>query len=144
MSVRITAAERDALYEQIVVRLSGIDEVWIAVGAGDFARADKVGREFGDYLRLIGDDLGWGEGGGEALELTTPPGGSVPRLRPNANPSRRGTREAGSGAGRGAGARGAHAAGPQHLPAGAEELAFRKLALVQPARALATTTAMMT
>jgi hypothetical protein len=73
VSVRISAAERDALYEQIVVRLSGIDEVWIAVEAGDFARADQVGREFGDYLRLIGDDLGWGEGGGEALELTTPP-----------------------------------------------------------------------
>jgi hypothetical protein len=73
VSVRITAAERDALYEQIVVRLSGIDEVWIAVEAGDFERADQVGREFGDYLLLIGDDLGWGEGSGEPLELTTPP-----------------------------------------------------------------------
>lgn len=73
MSVRISAAERDALYEQIVVRLSGIDEVWIAVEAGDFARADQVGREFSDDLRLVLDDLGWGEGGGEALDLVTPP-----------------------------------------------------------------------
>lgn len=73
MNVRITAAERDALYEQIVVRLSGIDEVWIAAEAGDFARAGRVAREFGDYLLLILEDLGWGEGGGEPLELTTPP-----------------------------------------------------------------------
>jgi hypothetical protein len=73
MSVRITAAERDALYEQISVRLSGIDEVWMAVEAGDFARADRVGREFSDDLRLILDDLGWGTGSGQPLELITPP-----------------------------------------------------------------------
>ena len=71
--MRITAAERDALYEQIIVRLSGIDEVWIAAQAGDFAAADRAAREFGDFLRLIGEDLGWGEGRGEPLELTTPP-----------------------------------------------------------------------
>lgn len=73
MSVRITAVERDALYEQISVRLSGIDEVWMAVEAGDYARADRVGREFSDDLRLILDDLGWGAGSGEPLELITPP-----------------------------------------------------------------------
>jgi hypothetical protein len=73
VSVRITATERDALYEQISVRLSGIDEVWMAVEAGDFARADRVGREFSDDLRLILDDLGWGAGSGEPLELITPP-----------------------------------------------------------------------
>lgn len=73
MSVRITAAERDALYEQILVRLSGIDEVWIAAEARDFPRADEVAREFGDYLILILEDLGWGGSGGEPLELTSPP-----------------------------------------------------------------------
>lgn len=73
MSVRITAAERDALYEQISVRLSGIDEVWMAVEAGDYARADRVGREFSDDLRLLLDDLGWGAGSGQPLELITPP-----------------------------------------------------------------------
>ena len=73
MSVRITAAERDALYEQIVVRLSGIDEVWMAVEAEDYAQAERVGREFSDNLRLILDDLGWGNGSGEPLELATPP-----------------------------------------------------------------------
>ncbi|HSS43317.1 MAG TPA: hypothetical protein VLK37_12305 [Solirubrobacterales bacterium] len=71
--MRITAAERDALYEQIAVRLSGIDEVWMAVEAGDFSRADRVGREFSDDLRLVLDDLGWGTGSGQPLELITPP-----------------------------------------------------------------------
>lgn len=37
MSVKITAAERDALFEQIHARLSGIDEVWVAVEAEDWA-----------------------------------------------------------------------------------------------------------
>ena len=71
--MRLTAAERDALYEQIFARLSGLDEVWTAAEAGDFARADQVGREFSDYLQLVLDDLGWGEGSGEPLELVTPP-----------------------------------------------------------------------
>jgi len=71
--VKITAAERDALYDQIHARLSGIDEVWMAAEVEDWERAGKVGREFSDDLRLILDDLGWGEGSGEPLELTSPP-----------------------------------------------------------------------
>lgn len=73
MSFEITAAERDALYDHIQARLSGIDEVWSAVEAEDYEAADRVAREFTDDLRLVLDDLGWGEGGGRALQLTTPP-----------------------------------------------------------------------
>lgn len=69
----ITAAERDALYEHIYVRLSGIGDVWMAIEAGDFARAGRLGREFSDDLRLVLDDLGWGERGAGPLELRTPP-----------------------------------------------------------------------
>lgn len=71
--MRISAAERDALYEQIYVRLSGIDEVWSAVETEDYEQADKVAREFCDDLRLVLDDLGWGAGSGGSLELVTPP-----------------------------------------------------------------------
>lgn len=71
--MRITAEERDALYEQIFVRLSGLDEVWTAAQLGEYERADRVAREFSDDLRLILDDLGWGEGSGEPLDLATPP-----------------------------------------------------------------------
>ncbi len=73
MSVRITAAERDALYEQIFVRLSGIDTIWLAAQMGDFEQADELAREYIDDLRLVLEDLGWGGGSGEAVELTTPP-----------------------------------------------------------------------
>lgn len=73
MSIRITAAERDALYDQIYVRLSGIDDVWIAAQAEDYARADRLAREFADDLQLLIEDLGWGEGRGEPLEIATPP-----------------------------------------------------------------------
>jgi hypothetical protein len=73
VSVKITAAERDALFEQIHARLSGIDEVWSAAATEEWERADQAARDFADDLRLIVDDLGWGEAGGEELELTSPP-----------------------------------------------------------------------
>jgi len=73
MSVKITAAERDALFEQIHARLSGIDEVWLAVEAEDWERAGQIGRDFSDYLRLIVDDLGWDESSSKTFELTTAP-----------------------------------------------------------------------
>lgn len=73
MSVEITAAERDALFEQLHARLSRIDEVWSATMSEDWERANRAGRDFSDDLRLLVEDLGWGEGGGGDLELTTPP-----------------------------------------------------------------------
>jgi hypothetical protein len=73
MSVKITAAERDALLEQIHARLTGIDEVWSAAAAEEWERADAVARGFADELRLVVDDLGWGESGGETFELTAEP-----------------------------------------------------------------------
>jgi hypothetical protein len=72
VTVTITAAERDALYEHIYMRLSGIGDVWLAVEAEDFETAERLGRDFSDDLRLVLDDLGWGEGGG-GLELRTSP-----------------------------------------------------------------------
>jgi hypothetical protein len=71
--VRITAAERDALYEEISARLSGIDEVWLAIEEEAWETADQLAVEFSDDLRLIHEDLGWGRGSGEDIELRTPP-----------------------------------------------------------------------
>jgi hypothetical protein len=73
VSVRVTAAERDALYDQIFVRLSGIDNLWLAVQREEWEKADRLAREYIDDLRLVLEDLGWGEGSGEALQLRTPP-----------------------------------------------------------------------
>lgn len=73
MSVRITAAERDALYDQVYIRLSGIDDLWLAAQVEDWETVDRLAREYSDDLRLVLEDLGWGEGSGEALQLQTPP-----------------------------------------------------------------------
>lgn len=61
MSITITAGERNALYGEIVVRLSGIDALYRAIQAEDFEQAERFGREYCDYLLVLLDDLGWGE-----------------------------------------------------------------------------------
>jgi hypothetical protein len=70
----ITAEQRDALYDQILDRLSGIGDVWLAASTEDYETADRLGREYCDELRLVLDDLGWGGGSAEdAIGLTAPP-----------------------------------------------------------------------
>lgn len=73
MTLTITAEQRDALYDHILDRLGGIGDVWLAVSVENYEAADRLGREFSDALRLVLDDLGWGEGTGEPVDLTTPP-----------------------------------------------------------------------
>jgi hypothetical protein len=74
MTVKITAAQRDALYEEIVIRLSGIDAVHRAAEQQDFARAQSLALEFSDALQIVMDDLGWGEATHvKDVELTTRP-----------------------------------------------------------------------
>jgi hypothetical protein len=73
MSVTITAAQRDALYDQILDRLSGIGDIEVAIQAENYDDAERLGREYSDDLRLLLDDLGVGNGIGESVELTAPP-----------------------------------------------------------------------
>lgn len=73
MALTISAQQRDALYEQIFDRLSGIDDIRLAACAGNFEIAERLARSFSDDLRLVSDDLGWGEGPGGAIELSAPP-----------------------------------------------------------------------
>jgi hypothetical protein len=73
MSPAITGRQRDALYGQILERLSGIGDVWLAAASESYETAGRLGREYCDDLRLVLDDLGWGEGPGGTIELKTPP-----------------------------------------------------------------------
>jgi hypothetical protein len=73
MTLTITAEQRDALYDNILDRLSAIGDVWTAASKEDYEAADRLGREFSDSLMLVLGDLGWGEGTGEPVELTAPP-----------------------------------------------------------------------
>jgi hypothetical protein len=96
MNPRMSAAQRDALYDQILERLSGIGDVWIAVSSEDFEAAGRLGREYSDDLRLVLDDLGWGEGPEGAVELETPPDvlrRVFSRLRDTATDLRAGTEQ---------------------------------------------------
>jgi len=71
-AITITAEERDALYDQILVGLTGIGDVWTAIEARNFEAAERLGRAYCDDLRLLLDDLGWGGGCGGPVELRTP------------------------------------------------------------------------
>ncbi|MGC1165973.1 MAG: hypothetical protein WA862_07690 [Solirubrobacterales bacterium] len=84
MPLTITAAQRDALYDQILDRLSGIGDIEVAIKAENYGDAERIGREYSDDLRLLLDDLGIGDGSGEPVELTSPPEvlrRVLPRLR---------------------------------------------------------------
>lgn len=84
MGHAITAAQRDALYDQILDRLSGIGDIEVAIQAENYDDAERIGREYSDDLRLLLDDLGIGDGNGDPVELTAPPEvlrRVLPRLR---------------------------------------------------------------
>lgn len=73
MTLTISAAQRDALYDQIFDRLSGIGDILLAVCMENYDAAKRLGMDFSDDLRLVSEDLGWGEGPGGEIELSTPP-----------------------------------------------------------------------
>jgi hypothetical protein len=73
MAIRISAAHRDALYEDLLDQFSGIGDLWTVIEREDFDTATRLGRNFSDNLRLILADLGWGDGPGRSVELTAPP-----------------------------------------------------------------------
>jgi hypothetical protein len=70
----ITTEQRDVLYEEILVRITGIGDVLMAIEREDFDKAQHLADEFADYLRLLTDDLGWGDVPAGSVELNSPPG----------------------------------------------------------------------
>ena len=54
----IDRERRDALYELALDHLSGIGDFWIAIEERDFAKAERLGIEFGEDFRLL-EDIGW-------------------------------------------------------------------------------------
>ncbi len=76
MTIVITRNERNALYGEIVVRLSGIDAFYRSIQAEDFEKAEQLAREYSDYMLFLLTDLGWGESSAahaRVFELTTDP-----------------------------------------------------------------------
>lgn len=86
----LTPDERDALYRNLIVRLTGINDVYIAIEAENWDLAERLSREFSDLLRLA-QDLGWGEESRETV-LTAPPEvlrGALSRLQERAKTAER-------------------------------------------------------
>ena len=71
MPITLSAEHRDAVYDLVLLRLSGIGDLWPIIEREDFSEADRLGRELSDGLRLILDSLGWGDRG-EAVTLALP------------------------------------------------------------------------
>jgi hypothetical protein len=87
MTPTVTPAQREALYDQILDRLSGIGDIEMAIEAERYDDAERIGREYSDDLRLLLDDLGIGRGDGRPILLTTSPDmlrRILPRLRERA------------------------------------------------------------
>ena len=72
MKATISAEQRDALYDQILDRLTGIGDIEVSIRSGRFEAAERLGREYCDDLRLLVDDLGFGESDGEPVAPTAP------------------------------------------------------------------------
>jgi hypothetical protein len=70
----ISSDQRNLLYDHILNRLSGIADIWRAVDREDYGAAQRLGVAVSDDLRLITEDLGWGEHApSETIVLKTPP-----------------------------------------------------------------------
>ncbi len=83
MTLMITTGQRDALYDLILDRLSGIGDIELAIKAKNYEAAERLGREYSDDLRLL-HDLGFGESCVEPVVLSSPAEvllRALPRLR---------------------------------------------------------------
>ena len=72
-SPTITTAQRNVLYDDILIRITAIGDVLTVIERGEFDKAQKLADEFADYLRLLADDLGWGKSSEAAISLKSAP-----------------------------------------------------------------------
>src|SRR6476469_6328620 len=79
MATEITCEERNALYDQLLSHLSGVDDLRAAFEAEEFDRAKRLGVEFGDDLRLM-QDLGWGDSPPSSMITLTMPVNELRRV----------------------------------------------------------------
>jgi hypothetical protein len=93
----ITAAQRDAVYRQILDHLRRADDLSLLVEQDDLGAARRLAREVTDDLQLVLDALGWGETSSGVVELPLPADQlrrTFARLRERAVEQREATSEA--------------------------------------------------
>ncbi|MCW2987408.1 MAG: hypothetical protein JWM24_346 [Solirubrobacterales bacterium] len=70
---KITSAQRDAVYRQILDHMGNAGDLSLLVEHGDLGAARRLAREVSDDLQLVLDALGWGEtSSGGTVELDLP------------------------------------------------------------------------
>jgi hypothetical protein len=57
----INPEQRAVLYLSITARLTGVNDVFVEFQRGNFEAAQRLSGEFSDDLRVLHDDLGWGD-----------------------------------------------------------------------------------
>jgi hypothetical protein len=72
-TVRVSAEERDALHDLLLDKLSGIDDLGLAISRKDFRKAEYLAQLYHDYLTVVLVDLGWRDHGDAAGRFTSPP-----------------------------------------------------------------------
>jgi hypothetical protein len=70
VTVAITAEQRDAVYDRMLLGLGGIADAWPAAGAAEVIEAERLGERDSDDLRRVLDDLA---SSGDPVELSAPP-----------------------------------------------------------------------
>ncbi len=73
---KITSAQRDAVYRQILDQMANAGDLKLLIEQGDLGAAGRLARQVSDDLQLVLDALGWGEtssSGGGCVELDLPP-----------------------------------------------------------------------
>jgi len=58
MAITINRHQRDAMYQEVVLDLNGLTDLWTEFDAGNYERAKELRQRFVFDLRLL-DDLGW-------------------------------------------------------------------------------------
>jgi hypothetical protein len=58
MTVTITRAQRDALYQEMLTDLTAVGDIYLALNNGDGTQARRLWQRFDPELRLL-DQLGW-------------------------------------------------------------------------------------
>jgi hypothetical protein len=71
-SLDISAEMRGVLREGVFNHLETLDDLRMAFKAEEWGRAERLGIEFGDELRLM-KDLGWGDSVRSPIQLTMAP-----------------------------------------------------------------------
>jgi hypothetical protein len=71
-AIKLNSAQRDAIYAEAVLALSGTGDIRIELDNGNFDSARRHRRRFEDVMRLL-DDIGWEpDATAEDFELTMP------------------------------------------------------------------------